>query len=81
MDLVDRYVHEVGRRLPRRSRSDIEAEIRSTIEDMLDGYAEKQGSEVDEDMVVEVLREFGQPEKVAASYHTGKQYLIGPELF
>ncbi len=81
MELVDRYVHEVGRHLPRKSRADIETEIRSTIEDTLDGYAEKQGSDVDEELVVEVLCEFGPPEKMAASYRSGKQYLVGPELF
>jgi hypothetical protein len=81
MQLVDRYVHEVGRHLPRKLRTDIETEIRSTIEDTLEGYAEKQDSDVDEDMVVEVLREFGPPQKVAASYRSGKQYLVGPELF
>jgi hypothetical protein len=37
MELVDRYVHEVGRHLPRRSRNDIETELRSTIEDTLEG--------------------------------------------
>ena len=81
MELVDRYVYEVGRHLPRRSRADIETEIRSLIEDTLEGYAEKQGRDVDEDMVVAVLQEFGKPEKVAASYRTGKQYLVGPGLF
>ena len=81
MELVDRYVHEVGRHLPRRNRADIETEIRSLIEDTLDGYAKKQGRDVDEDMVVAVLQEFGNPDKVAASYRTGKQYLVGPELF
>ena len=81
MELVDRYVHEVGRHLPRHSRADIETEIRSLIEDTLDGYAKKQGRDVDEEMVVAVLQEFGNPQKVAASYRTGKQYLVGPELF
>lgn len=81
MELVDRYVHKVGRHLPRRNRADIETEIRSLIEDTLDGYAKKHGRDVDEDMVVAVLQEFGKPETVAASYRTGKQYLVGPELF
>ncbi len=81
MELVDRYVHEVGRHLPRRGRADIEAEIRSLIEDTLDGYARKQGRDVDEEMIITVLQEFGKPETVAASYRTGKQYLVGPQLF
>ncbi|MDX1414216.1 MAG: hypothetical protein R3293_08490 [Candidatus Promineifilaceae bacterium] len=81
MELVDRYVYAVGRHLPRRGRADIETEIRSLIEDTLDGYAQKQGRNVDEEMVVAVLQEFGKPEEVAASYRSGKQYLVGPELF
>jgi uncharacterized protein (UPF0216 family) len=36
MNLIDKYIAEVGKHLPRRNRSDIEAEIRSTLEDMLD---------------------------------------------
>ena len=35
---------------------------------------------VDEDMIVEVLKEFGPPEKMAASY-LPERYLIGPQLF
>ena len=81
MKLIDRYVHEVGRRLPKKMRGDVELEIRSTIEDTLEGYAAKQGSDVNEEMVVTVLQEFGNPEKVAASYRPGKQYLVGPGLF
>jgi len=30
MSLIDRYVYEVGRRLPRKNRSDIQAELRSS---------------------------------------------------
>lgn len=81
MELVDRYVNEVGRHLPRRGRADIQEEIRSLIEDTLDGFAQKQGREVDQEMVVAVLQEFGKPEAVAASYRSGKQYLFGPELY
>ena len=35
MKLIDRYIAEVGRHLPRKQRADIEAEIRSTLEDIL----------------------------------------------
>ena len=34
---VDRYVNEVGRRLPGKQRGDVEMEMRSLIEDELDG--------------------------------------------
>ena len=36
MSLIDRYIAEVGRHLPEKNRKDIEAEIRSMLEDMID---------------------------------------------
>jgi hypothetical protein len=78
MDLIDRYVHAVGRQLPRDKRADIETELRSALTDSLE--ARSQG-EPTQDQVVAVLKEFGRPEKVAASYWPEGQYLIGPRLF
>ena len=80
MNLIDRYVSEIGKRLPRKSRADIETEIRSTLEDMLEERAEKTGRPVDDEMVKELLKEYGAPDKVAATY-LPEQYLIGPKLF
>jgi hypothetical protein len=80
MKLIDTYISEVGRRLSKKQRADIEAEIRSTLEDTLEERSQKTGKPVDDELVVEVLREFGAPEKVAASYQ-GEHYLIGPRLF
>lgn len=78
MDLIDRYVYEVGRHLPRKSRVDIQAELRSVLNDTLEARVE---GEPEEEDVVALLKEFGQPEKVAASYRPESQYLIGPGLF
>ncbi len=78
MNLIDRYIHEVGRRLPRKSRSDIQAELRSVLVDTLE--ARTQGEPSDDDIVA-VLKEFGPPQKVAASYSAEGQYLIGPALY
>lgn len=78
MELIDRYVREVGRRLPRKNRADIEAELRSLLVDNLEDRVEGEPSEED---IVAVLQEFGPPDKVAASYSPGEQYLIGPRLF
>jgi hypothetical protein len=80
MSLVDQYVTEVGKNLPRKTHSDIEAEIRSLIEDMLEDHSKQEGRAPDEDMIVEVLKELGSPEKMAASYQ-GEKYLIGPRLY
>jgi hypothetical protein len=80
MELIDRYIYEVGRQLPQKSRADLEAEIRSLLEDMLEARSQKAGRPVDEDMVIEVLKEYGPPEKVAAAY-LPERYLIGPQLY
>ena len=84
MNLLDRYVAEVGKYLPRKQRADIEQEIRSTLEDMLEernqtslkDAAPLQG----EAAVVALLKEYGEPRKVAESY-IGPRYLIGPRLY
>src|SRR5574339_1253788 len=79
MNLIDKYIAEAGKHLPRRNRADIEAEIRSTLEDMLE--ERKQGdSPADEATVMDLLKEYGSPREVAAKYKT-HQYLIGPRLF
>lgn len=78
MNLVDRYVNEVGRRLPRKQREDVKMELRSTLEDSLEDRVDGEPSEED---VEAVLIEFGSPEKVAASYQPSGQYLVGPDMF
>ncbi len=80
MNLIDTYVSEVGRRLPSKNRSDIEAEIRSILEDMLEERSRKEGRPIDDGMAFDVLKEYGDPEKVAASY-LPERYLIGPSLY
>jgi hypothetical protein len=76
MSLIDRYIAEVGRHLPEKDRSDIEAEIRSTLEDVIE---EKGG--VNETNIDGVLREFGDPVLLAQKYSPSKRYLIGPYLY
>ena len=81
MKLINRYVAEVGRRLPLvQGREDIEKELRSTLEDMLEDRAQKAGRASDEAMEIELLKEYGPPQKVAATYNP-HPYLIGPQMF
>ena len=81
MKLIDRYVAEVGRRLILiKGRKDIENELRSTLEDMLEDRAQKAGRPADEVMEIELLKEYGAPDKVAATYNP-HPYLIGPRMF
>lgn len=75
-DLVERYVHQVGRYLPRKERAEIEAELRSQIADKLDDRYE---TDPTPEEVAAVLADFGPPHQIAASYNS--QYLIGPDLY
>lgn len=79
MNLIDKYIAEVGKHLPRKNRADIEAEIRSTLEDMLDERKQGDGP-ADEATIMALLKEYGSPREVADKYKT-HQYLIGPRLF
>lgn len=82
---IDRYVNEVGRRLPPRQRADVEREIRSLIEDEVAGRLDaargnallQPGAEA---TVLAVLEQFGAPEEMAARYQAPR-YLISPAIF
>lgn len=81
MNLIDRYVSEVGKRLLIfQGREDIEKELRSTLEDMLEERAEKAGRPADEAMEIELLTEYGSPNNVATTYNP-HPYLISPRIF
>lgn len=81
MKLIDRYVTEVGKRLVLiKGHQDIEKELRSTLEDMLEDRSQKSGRPADEAMEIELLKEYGSPDKVAETYNPCP-YLIGPGLF
>ncbi len=78
MDLIDRYVNEIARQLPRRQRADVREELRSALQDALESRVDGEPSEKD---LVALLEEFGRPEKVAASYRPANRFLIGPDLY
>lgn len=80
MTIIDRYVNEIGTHLPEKQRADIQKEIKSMIDDMLAEKCRAAGSVIDHKLTLEVLKELGKPEKVAASYFPPR-YLIGPQLY
>lgn len=80
MNLLDKYITAVGDNLPRKGRADIEAEIRSTLQDMLDDRSRETGQPIDEALISAVLKEYGAPAKVAATYQEPR-YLVGPRLY
>lgn len=78
MSILDRYIHEVGRHLPRKTRADILTELRSSVVDSLE---DRFGPDQTEDQVAVLLKELGRPRDVAASYRPQSQYLVGPALY
>lgn len=80
MKVIDSYILEIGKHLPRKSRSDIGKEIRSILEDMLEEKATAAGRPADEQMELELVGAYGAPAKVAATY-LPENYLIGPRIF
>lgn len=80
MNLIDRYIQHIGQHLPEKSREDVLREVRSLVEDTLEDRSRALGRPIDEPMTVEVLKEFGRPEKMAASY-IPERYLISPRMF
>jgi hypothetical protein len=80
MNLIDRYIQHVGKHLPEKSREDVKREIRSLLEDSLEDRSRELGRPIDEALTVDVLKEFGRPEKMAASY-TPERYLISPRIY
>jgi hypothetical protein len=84
VELFDRYVHQVGRRLPRKLRADVEAELHSLLMDTLQGRTvegeAKNEAAIEADQIA-ILEEFGPPAKVAAQYQPPRRYVIGPRVF
>lgn len=75
MDLIERYVQAVGRRLPAQQREDIMNELRSALYDATDGAEDAEAA------AVAAIKAMGAPEQAAAAYYPAGQYLIGPSLY
>jgi hypothetical protein len=78
MDLINRYVYAVTKSLPEKQREDIEKELRTLIEDMIE---QNQGMDTYDSKVEKVLIDLGDPEKLSDSYRGSKRYLIGPNYY
>lgn len=74
LHLVEIYIHEVARRLPKNMRDATELKLRSKIVNMLP-------NDHDENDVKEVLEQLGHPAKLANEYKGRASYLIGPRYY
>ena len=79
MEIFERYIREVTRHLPRSQREDVARELRSTLEDSLEGRLKDGAGE--SAAATETLLNFGPPRALAASYRSGPRHLIGPSLY
>jgi hypothetical protein len=69
--MIDGYVDDVIRRLPRRQQRDVGLELRSLLSEELDAKAMQAGRAPDSDMTLALLRGFGAPQDVADRYRPG----------
>lgn len=77
--LTARYVHATLRAVPESRRDDIGAELRASINDMID--ARVADGEPDEVAERAVLTELGEPGRLASAYTGSPLHLIGPRYF
>jgi hypothetical protein len=80
MELVDRYLYAVERRLPKAERRDIVTELADDIASQIEEKQAVLGRPLDDAEVAAVLQSYGHPAAVAARYGP-QQSLIGPALF
>jgi hypothetical protein len=77
---IERYVHEIGRHLPRKMREDVQQELHTLLQEMVWERLEQTPDEKEEQVALNVLREFGKPEEVALRYRPDRA-LISPESY
>lgn len=79
MELIDRYIYAVTKRLPKRQREDIDKELRSLFDDMISERCAKRAP--DKSDIESIINELGDPARLAAKYRDDKGYLIGPDYY
>jgi len=74
--LIEAYVLEITRRLPKRMRNDVAFELRALLTEGLRDRAADAGRLPDEAIALDLVREFGRPDDVAARYHAPGEPII-----
>ncbi|MES2043728.1 MAG: hypothetical protein V4475_07610 [Pseudomonadota bacterium] len=80
MDLIDRYLAAIARRLPTDKATDIVAEIHDDLLSRIEAREDALGRPLDRREVSALIKDMGHPLIVAARYRPA-QYLIGPDAF
>ncbi|NDL68688.1 hypothetical protein [Anaerotalea alkaliphila] len=93
MELIDRYVHAVGKWIWTKQREEIQTELQSVLVEKLEARMSAremeeswtslsvgEREEARQEEMAKILREYGSPAKVASAY-TNTNQLIGPGVF
>src|SRR5271168_3247599 len=80
MELLERYLQEVGRYLAAEAREDTLAELRANLLAEMDARVEELGRPLTEAEIAAILKAHGRPMLVASRYMP-QRYLIGPTAF
>ena len=67
-EVIETYIDDTVRLLPRRQRDDVAAELRSLLNEELHARAQESGRPPDEAMALSLVRGYGHPNEVAARY-------------
>lgn len=78
-DVIEAYVVDVMRRVPRKDRNEIGLELRGLLTEMLAERAGNEGRTADDAMVLAMLRDFGTPAEIAARYRPPGVVIIPAE--
>lgn len=77
---IERYVYQIGRHLPRNIRTDVQRELYSLLQEAFWERLEQSPEENEEQIVLNLLREFGKPEDIAQRYMP-RRALVSPETY
>ena len=67
-EVIEIYVDDAVRLLPKRHREDVAAELRALLRDELIARAAQSGRPADEALALSLVRAYGRPTEVAARY-------------
>jgi hypothetical protein len=69
-EIIQSYLDDTVRLLPRRQRNDVAAELRALLSEELTARAARSGRAADEALALSLVRDYGRPTEVAARYQT-----------
>ena len=67
-EVIETYIDDTVRLLPRRQRDDVATELRSLLNEELHARAQESGRPPDESLALSLVRDYGRPNEVAARY-------------